>query len=91
MNRVQKDELRERIDTLGIHEHYQIFQVIKRYTDAYTKTNGGVFVSSEALSSECLAEMNALVTFYIDQRRSMDADDFKRNAMAKTNKTHPNK
>jgi hypothetical protein len=91
MKRVQKDALRERIDTLGIHEHYQLFQVIKKHTDAYTKTNSGIFVSSESLSDECLSEMNTLVAFYIDQRKSMDAEDFKRNAMAKTNKTHPNK
>jgi hypothetical protein len=65
--------------------------VIKKHTDAYTKTNSGIFVSSEALSDECLSEMNTLVAFYIDQRKSMDAEDFKRNAMAKTNKTHPNK
>jgi hypothetical protein len=91
MKRAQKDELRERIETLGVHEHYQLFQVIKKYTDAYTKTSGGVLVSSESLSPECLSEMNTLVNFYIDQRRVMDADEFTRTAMAKTNKTHPNK
>jgi hypothetical protein len=91
MKRAQKDELRERIDTLGVHEHYQLFQVIKKYTDAYTKTNGGIFVSSEALPQECLDEMNTLVSFYVDQRKAMDADEFKRTALAKTNKTHPTK
>jgi hypothetical protein len=75
MNRNQKEALKERIEKLDPQEHAQIFEVIKRYTDSFTKTQNGVLVSSDALSNECLVEIDRLVTFYIDQRKRMDTDD----------------
>lgn len=72
---MNKEALKERIEKLDPQEHAQIFEVIKRYTDSYTKTQNGVLISSDALSNECLVEIDRLVTFYMDQRKRMDADD----------------
>jgi hypothetical protein len=75
MNRNQKEALKERIEKLDPQEHAQIFEVIKRYTENFTKTQTGVLVSSDSLTPECLVEIDRLVTFYMDQRKRMDGDE----------------
>lgn len=78
MNRSQKESLKERLDRLDANEHAQIFGVIKKYTDSFTKTQTGVLVSSDVLPDECLIEMEKMMTFYLDQRKQMEADEAKR-------------
>lgn len=78
MNRSQKELLKEKIEKLDPQEHAQIFNVIKKYTENYTKTLSGVLVSSENLTDECLVEIEKLVSFYLDQRKRMDADNEER-------------
>jgi hypothetical protein len=72
MNRVRKEQLKEKIEKLDPEEHAQIFEVIKRYTEAFTKTQTGVLVSSDALPDECIAEIETLVSYYMDQRTRID-------------------
>jgi hypothetical protein len=72
MNRVRKEKLKENIEKLDAQEHDQIFGIIKKYTDVYTKTQSGVLVSSDALPEECLLEMESMVAFYLDQRKHYD-------------------
>ena len=52
MNRAQLERLRDTIEALDTQEHAQIFDVIKRYTTSYTKTQTGVLVASDALPLE---------------------------------------
>ena len=78
MNRSRKETLKERLDRLDAHEHAQIFTIIKKYTDSFTKTQNGVLVSSDALPDECLIEMEKMVTFYLDQHKIMEADELER-------------
>lgn len=84
MNRAHKEALKEKLEKLDPQEHAQIFEVIRRYTDTYTKTQTGVLVSTDSLSDECLHEIEKLVLFYIDQRKRMDADALERKAYVKT-------
>lgn len=72
MNRVRKEKLKENIEKLDAQEHAQIFGIIKKYTETYTKTQTGVLVSSDTLSDACLQEMETLVAFYLDQRKQFD-------------------
>ena len=72
MNRVRKEQLKEKIEKLDAEEHAQIFEVIKRYTEAFTKTQTGVLVSSDALPDECITEIETLVAYYVDQRTRID-------------------
>jgi hypothetical protein len=72
MNRVRKEQLKEKIEKLDADEHAQIFEIIKRYTEAFTKTQTGVLVSSDTLSDECLLEIETLVAYYTDQRTRID-------------------
>jgi hypothetical protein len=72
MNRIRKEKLKENIEKLDAQEHEQIFGIIKKYTEVYTKTQSGVLVSSDALPDECLLEMESMVTFYLDQRKHYD-------------------
>ena len=72
MNRVRKEQLKEKIEKLDADEHVQIFDIIKRYTENYTKTQTGVLVSSDFLPDSCLVEIETLVAYYIDQRSRID-------------------
>jgi hypothetical protein len=83
MNRSRKEKLREQLDTLDVEEHAQVFNVIKKYTTEYTRTQTGVLVSSESIPDTCIAEMETLVTFYLDQRKRMDADERARKSLRK--------
>lgn len=85
MNRNRKEALKENLEKLDADEHAQIFNIIKRYTETYTKTQTGVLVSSDNLSDECILEIEKMVTFYLDQRKSMEADTLKRKSLMKTN------
>jgi hypothetical protein len=72
MRRQQKEKLKENLDKLDAEEHAQVFAIVKKYTDNFTKTQSGVLVSSEALSDECLLEMENMVKYYLDQRKTID-------------------
>ncbi len=84
MDRVRKEQLKEALEKLEPEEHAQIFDVIKRYTTDYTRTQSGVLVSSDALTDACLFELEALAQYYMDQRKRMDAETANRRAMAGT-------
>jgi hypothetical protein len=78
MNRSRKEALKERLDRLDANEHAQIFNVIKKYTESFTKTQNGVLISSDVLPDACLLEMETMVTFYLDQHKQMEADEAER-------------
>jgi hypothetical protein len=78
MNRSRKEQLREQIDKLEPEEHAQIFAIIVKHTESYTKTQTGVMVSSDTLNDECLIEMEKMVQFYRDQRKRMESDAIER-------------
>lgn len=72
MNRSQLEALKEKIEKLDPEEHAQIFAIVQRYTNNYTKTQTGVLVSSDFLPADCLKEIDNAVRFYADQRKMMD-------------------
>lgn len=85
MNRTRKETLKEHIERLDPEEHAQLFDIVKRYTQQFTKTQSGVLVSSDNLPDECLLEMEKMVRFYMDQRKRLDADAIERKGIRKTN------
>jgi hypothetical protein len=72
MNRLRKEQLKERLEKLDADEHAQIFEIIKRYTSDFTRTQTGALVSSETLPDACLVEMEQMVTYFYDQRKWME-------------------
>lgn len=72
MNRLRKEQLKERLEKLDAEEHAQIFEIIKRYTADFTRTQAGVLVSSDTLPDECIVEMETMVTYFFDQRKWME-------------------
>jgi len=72
MKRPQKEKLKENLEKLDADEHAQLFAIIRKYTDTYTKTQTGVLVSSDVLPDQCLQEMESLVSYYLDQRKTMN-------------------
>jgi hypothetical protein len=74
MNRLRKEALKEQIEKLDPQEHAQIFGIVKKYTENFTKTQNGVLVSSDNIPDECIKEMEQMVNFYLDQRKRMESD-----------------
>jgi purine-nucleoside phosphorylase len=81
MKRSQLEVLKEKIERLDAQEHAQIFEIVKRYTNNFTKTQSGALVSSDSLPEECLKEMEKMISFYLDQRVRMESDAIERKAM----------
>lgn len=72
--RSKKEWLKEHLDSMESNEHTQVFSIIKKYTDQFTKTNSGVLISTDNLSDECLAEIEKYILFCLDQKKRMDED-----------------
>jgi len=84
MNSVQrqkKEWLKEQLDRMESNEHIQIFNIIKKYTEQFTKTQSGILISTDNLSDECIGDIEKYVVFSIDQRKRIEED-------AKTRKTY---
>ena len=67
--------MKDAIDKMESNEHLQILNIVKKYTDNFTKTQAGVLVSTEILNEDCLKEIDAYITFSIDQRKRIDEDN----------------
>ena len=67
--------MKDAIDKMESNEHLQILNIVKKYTDNFTKTQAGVLVSTEILNEECLQEIDRYITFSIDQRKRIDEDN----------------
>lgn len=72
--RSKKEWLKDQLDKMEENEHKQVFTIIKKFTDQFTKTQSGVLVSTNNLSDECLMEIDKYITFCLDQRKRMDDD-----------------
>ena len=72
--RTKKEWMKEQMDRMEAQEHNQIFRIIQKYTDQYTKTQSGVLVSTDNLNDECLQEIEQYIHFCIDQKKRMEDD-----------------
>lgn len=75
MERSKKEQMKERIDKMESNEHCQILNIIKKYSDKFTKTQSGFLISTEHLTNECLEEIEAYIHFSIDQRKRIEEDN----------------
>lgn len=74
VERTKKEWLKEQLDRMESNEHNQVFRIIQKYTDQFTKTQGGVLVSTDNLNNECLKEIEQYIHFCSDQKKRMDDD-----------------
>lgn len=74
IHRTKKEWMKEQMDRMETQEHTQIFRIIQKYTDQYTKTQSGVLVSTDNLNDECLQEIEHYLHFCIDQKKRMEDD-----------------
>jgi len=81
--RAEKEILKEKLDKMDEIEHSQVFEIVSKYTQEFTRTQSGVLVSSSILPDKCIAEIQAYVSFCLDQKKRIDED-------AKTRKTYEN-
>ncbi len=75
LSRSKKEWLKEQLDKMDSNEHTQVYEIIKKYTDQFTKTQNGVLISSDNLNDQCLAEIERYITFCLDQRKRMEEDN----------------
>lgn len=78
MNRSKLEQMKAQIDSLDASEHEQLYHTINQYTQTFTRTSNGVFISSENLSQECLEQIEKYIQFCGDQRKRMDDDQKQR-------------
>jgi hypothetical protein len=74
-SRTERERMKELMDNMDSNEHLQIFNIIKKYTDTYTKTQAGILVLTDNLNDECMKEINAYIIFSIDQHKRFDEDN----------------
>ncbi len=72
--RSKKEWLKDQIDNMDANEHTEIFSIIKKHTDQFTKTQNGVLISTDNLSDKCLTEIERYISFCLDQKKRMDED-----------------
>lgn len=75
LSRTKKEWLKDQIDRMDSNEHIQIFTIIKKFTDQVTKTQSGILVSTDILSTECLDEIDRYIVFSLDQRKRIEEDN----------------
>lgn len=80
IERTKKEQMKDAMDKMDTNEHAQILNIVKKYTDNFTKTQAGILISTEILSDECLKEIDSYINFSFDQRKRIDED----NKMRKT-------
>jgi hypothetical protein len=74
VSRSKKEWLKDHLDNMESNEHNQIFAIIKKYTDQFTKTQNGVLVSTDNLNDDCLTEIEKYINFCLDQKKRMEED-----------------
>jgi len=78
MERTKKEQMKDAIDKMDSNEHAQILNIVKKYTDTFTKTQTGILVSTENLNEDCMKEIDAYITFSIDSRKHIEEDNKQR-------------
>ena len=73
-SRSKKELLKEQLDRMEPNEHIQVFEIIKNYTDQFTKTQNSILISTDQLNDKCLSEIEKYINFCMDQRKRMDED-----------------
>lgn len=72
--RTKKEWMKEQLDNMDSNEHNQVFKIIQKYTDQYTKTQTGILISTDNLNDECLNEIDKYIHFCMDQKKRMEED-----------------
>jgi hypothetical protein len=78
MNRSKLEQMKAQVDELDANDHKQLYFIISQFTNEFTKTTNGVFISSENLSLECLQQIETHIQFCSDQRKRIEEDQKQR-------------
>jgi hypothetical protein len=70
MSREEKEHLKDLLEKLEDNEQIQVFQIVRKYTNEFTRTETGVFVSMDTLPHQCLRELHTYIQFCADQKKN---------------------
>lgn len=72
VERIQHEQIKESIEKLNDIQQLEIYKIVRKYTDHITRTDSGVFVSMDTLSSECIHIICNYISFCNTQKRQED-------------------
>ena len=81
------EQLKQRLDQLDPNEHEQVFTIISKWTKEYTRSDTGIYVSSDKLPKGCIAEIEQYVNFCFDQHKHLEEAAVERQKYEKLAKT----
>jgi len=59
----QLKKLKEKIDTLEMCEHVELFKIFIKNNIKYTENSNGIFINMNKLSDNCLQDINIFLDF----------------------------
>lgn len=71
-DRTRKEKLKDQIEKMDVNEQTQLFNIIRKYTNHFTKTESGVFVSADELPEECFRDIERYIDFCSQQKKRID-------------------
>ena len=76
-------ELRDKINGLYDYQLHEVFKIIQRSTDKYTKNSNGIFVNMKTLSSPVLWKIHQYVSFSCKNNVRMEQEKLDRDQIRK--------
>jgi hypothetical protein len=67
--------LKERIESLGVTEHLEIFRILKKHNVNYTPNNNGVFADISKIDDVIIKEISDFVTFCAKNNKDLEEYD----------------
>lgn len=64
----------EQLLKMDKNENMQVYKIIKKYSDQFTKKEDGYMINANNLNDTCLEEIEKYILFSIELRKRMDED-----------------
>ena len=79
MSARERELLRQRVNDLGLTEHREIFNILRRHNVAYTPNINGVFVNLSLVDAGVLQQISSYVDYCVLNKSRLDEYDKRRN------------
>lgn len=62
-------KLKEHIENLPKENHIEIYKIIKKHTNDYSKNNNGIFVNISILKDEAISDIQKYIEYITNQEK----------------------